>query len=77
MIPTVRSEPRLAEALTLLDRIYATWCTDNTGNDLVNALDPLMEDAKRFLEVHPANAEAQRTRSGTLPPLVGDSVGDA
>jgi len=47
----------LAEALTLLDRIYATWCSDASGNDLVDALDPLMEDAKRFLKAHTANKE--------------------
>jgi hypothetical protein len=64
----------LAEALTLLDRIYATWCTDNTGNDLVNALDPLMEDAKRFLEVHPANAPRERCAvAHTLDGVVGHS----
>ena len=58
-LPSVPSNALLAEALTLLDRIYATWCSDNTGNDLVDALDPLMEGAKRFLEAHTANVKGE------------------
>ena len=43
------------KAKDILDRIYATWCSDAQGNDLVDALDPVMEEARRFMDECTAN----------------------
>jgi len=40
----------------ILDRIYATWCSDATGNDLVDAMDPVMEEVRRFMDECTANS---------------------
>lgn len=45
-------------AKDIMDRLYATWCLDASGNELVDALDPLMEEARAFLDKHIANTEA-------------------
>ena len=42
-------------AKDIMDRLYATWCLDASGNELVDALDPLMEEARAFLDRHIAN----------------------
>jgi hypothetical protein len=42
-------------AKDIMDRLYATWCLDAGGNELVDALDPLMEEARAFLDRHIAN----------------------
>jgi hypothetical protein len=51
----------------ILDRIYATWCSDATGNDLVDAMDPVMEEARRFLDECTANNRC--TTVGKTPPV--------
>lgn len=55
----VRSDGLLEEAFALLDKLYAVWMSDNTGNDFIDALDPLMWEVEKFLEANISNAESE------------------
>lgn len=35
-------------ARSLLDRVYGVYMSANTGNDFIDALDPVMHDVTRF-----------------------------
>ena len=41
-------ERELNRARLLLNRIYGVWMSDNTGNDFIDALDPVMEEVRQF-----------------------------
>ena len=41
-------ERELCYARTLLDRVYGVWMSDNTGNDFIDALDPVMHEVAQF-----------------------------
>lgn len=36
------------EARRLLDAVYGVWMSDNTGNDFIDALDPVMYEVAQF-----------------------------
>jgi len=36
------------EARRLLDAVYGVWMSDNTGNDFIDALDPVMHEVAQF-----------------------------
>lgn len=46
---------KLREAVTLLDRVFGVWMSDNTGHDFIDALDPVMHDAEKWLKEYTAN----------------------
>jgi len=63
---------RLREAMRILDHMYAEWMAEKQGKDLIDGLDPLMEDAKRFLT---ANARLDRLdRLDRSEPMFGFRV---
>ena len=41
-------ELELNRARLLLDRVYGVWTSDNTGNDFIDALDPVMHEVAQF-----------------------------
>ena len=41
-------ETEANEARRLLDAVYGVWMSDNTGNDFIDALDPVMHEVAQF-----------------------------
>jgi len=44
----------LREAVTILDRVFGVWMSDNTGPDFIDALHPVMHDAEKWLKANTA-----------------------
>ena len=48
----VPSNQLLGEAMLIMDKIYGVWMSDMTGNDFIDALDPVIHEMKEFLNKH-------------------------
>ena len=48
----VPSNQLLGEAMIIMDKIYGVWMSDMTGNDFIDALDPVIHEMKEFLNKH-------------------------
>ncbi len=49
-------ETEANEARRLLDAVYGVWMSDNTGNDFIDALDPVMHEVAQFCRANSNNA---------------------
>jgi len=59
-------ETEANEARRLLDAVYGVWMSDNTGNDFIDALDPVMHEVAQFCRAN-SNAAGQGRREATYP----------
>jgi hypothetical protein len=79
--PAVPSNQLLGEAMLIMDKIYGVWMSDMTGNDFIDALDPVIHEMKEFLNKHvpPLELDTHNTseQGGTRSMTSDGSVEDS